>query len=513
MRITTFILLFVLLLGGHAMAQSGAEWQKQAESSLQKHDHVQARYQFQQAYQAYANAEQYAEATATGVKACALYYQYYAYKEAFDLCRQIDYLILTGEQKFQRPMPELHFLVAKERMQMYVQLKNSEQAQVQLSRMQDLAGQAGNQSLNDELLYTQAGFYYTFGQDAKGDDCFQQLVTRYKEKKEYNKVSECYKNLISIASAAGNAPLVEQTYEKYIIWTDSVKALNAQDEYNILKKQYEDSLQTVTDRDDTIRGKQYLIVSLCTLLVILGIVLVVGGLGLMRLLVLNRKLKNNIQIANEHNELKSRFICSVSSQMKPTLDSLAQTASLLQSSAPVQAGLMIQQLQALDGFASHIEELSSLENTLMEPFETQPVQTAALAKRLQEQAKGWMKPGVELAVDVASLEIRVNAAHLERVLLHLLQNAADHTDSGKVKLEFKKRGAHIGQFIVTDTGSGIAEELRPDLFKPFSEPKVLSEGDGLGLPICALIAAKMNGSLTLDPDYKRGCRFVLGLSV
>ena len=124
-----------------------------------------------------------------------------------------------------------------------------------------------------------------------------------------------------------------------------------------------------------------------------------------------------------------------------------------------------------------------------------------------------MKPGVELAVDVASLEIRVNAAHLERVLLHLLQNAADHTDSGKVKLEFKKRGAHIGQFIVTDTGSGIAEELRPDLFKPFSEPKVLSEGDGLGLPICALIAAKMNGSLTLDPDYKRGCRFVLGLSV
>lgn len=513
MRITTIILLFLLSLGGQGMAQSGAEWQKQAESSLQKNDHVQARYQFQQAYQAYANAEQYAEATASGVKACALYYQYYAYKEAFDLCRQIDYLILTGEQKLQRSMPELHFQVAKERMQMYVQLKNSEQAQVQLSRMQDWAGQAGNQSLSDELLYTQAGFYYTFGQDAKGDDCFQQLVTHYKEKKEYNKVSECYKNLISIASSAGNAPLVEQTYEKYIIWTDSVKALNAQDEYNILKKQYEDSLQTVSDRDDTIRGKQYLIVSLCTLLVILGVVLVVGGLGLMRLLVLNRKLKSNIQIANEHNELKSRFICSVSAQMKPTLDSLAQTASLLQSSAPVQAGLMIRQLQALDGFASHIEELSSLENTLMEPFETQPVQAAALARRLQEQAKGWMKPGVELAVDVASLEIRVHAEQLERVLLHLLRNAADHTDSGKVKLEFKKRGAHVGQFIVTDTGSGIADELRPDLFKPFSEPKVLSEGDGLGLPICALIATKMNGSLTLDPDYKRGCRFVLGLSV
>lgn len=41
--------------------------------------------------------------------------------------------------------------------------------------------------------------------------------------------------------------------------------------------------------------------------------------------------------------------------------------------------------------------------------------------------------------------------------------------------------------------------------------KDLTLGDGLGLPICSLIATKMNGSLTLDTGYSKGARFVLEL--
>ena len=39
----------------------------------------------------------------------------------------------------------------------------------------------------------------------------------------------------------------------------------------------------------------------------------------------------------------------------------------------------------------------------------------------------------------------------------------------------------------------------------------MTQGDGLGLPICALIAAKMDGSLALDNSYAKGTRFVLEL--
>ena len=86
-----------------------------------------------------------------------------------------------------------------------------------------------------------------------------------------------------------------------------------------------------------------------------------------------------------------------------------------------------------------------------------------------------------------------------------------HTESGKITLEFKKRSAHSGQFIVTDTGTGIPEEKRANLFKPFAEVQDLTKGDGLGLPTCSLIAYKLNGTLRLDEEYKKGTRFVLEL--
>ena len=79
------------------------------------------------------------------------------------------------------------------------------------------------------------------------------------------------------------------------------------------------------------------------------------------------------------------------------------------------------------------------------------------------------------------------------------------------EVDFKKRGAHTHQFIISDTGCGIPEEQRESIFKPFTEVKDLTQGDGLGLPICSLIATKMNGSLTLDSGYTKGARFVLEL--
>ena len=94
----------------------------------------------------------------------------------------------------------------------------------------------------------------------------------------------------------------------------------------------------------------------------------------------------------------------------------------------------------------------------------------------------------------------------------LLENAAEYTPAGgKIWLDFKKRGAHTHQFIISDTGCGIPEEQRENIFKPFTEVKDLTQGDGLGLPICSLIATKMNGSLTLDSSYNKGARFVLEL--
>ena len=110
-----------------------------------------------------------------------------------------------------------------------------------------------------------------------------------------------------------------------------------------------------------------------------------------------------------------------------------------------------------------------------------------------------MKPDVTPSVNAPKLQVKTNKEQLERILLYLLKNAAFYTEQGRISLDFKKRGAHTHQFIITDTGTGIPAEQQENLFKPFTEP------------ICSLIATKMNGSLTLDTSYTKGCRFILEL--
>ena len=64
---------------------------------------------------------------------------------------------------------------------------------------------------------------------------------------------------------------------------------------------------------------------------------------------------------------------------------------------------------------------------------------------------------------------------------------------------------------MTNSGEGIPEEQREEVFKAFREVRDLTKGDGLGLPICRQMALKMNGDLEIDGAYTKGARFVLSL--
>lgn len=514
MKIRYYILMVVVCFCTTLQAQSRAnELMKQAQSSLETKDYTKARYLFIQAYKAFANKGEYAQAIECGTKASSLYYRENYYKEAFDLCRQMNQFLFDEEQKAQKTFYDQRFAITKERLQMYIQLKNMAQAQNQLNELDNLAKQSGNNQLSDDLLYTQASFYYTFGQNEQGDSYFQKLTNQHKEKKEYDKVSECYKNLIAIARKANNAPLMERTYEKYIVWTDSVKALTAQDKLGALQLKYDDSLQTIQDKDNTLAGKQYMIIGLCTFAAILIAALLFIIFILLRFIILNKKLKKIIQTTNEHNEQQTKFIQNISAQMEPTLDKLNISVQELGTAAPEQAKAIKVRIDALKQFSENIQELSELENSLLETYEKQSFNVSNFCKDIMDKIKEDVQPEVETIVDAPSLEIKTNPEQLERILLHLLKNAALYTSTGKIRLVFKKKGAHLCQFIISDSGPGIPEEQKENIFKPFREIKDLAEGDGLGLPICSLIANKINGSLSIDMEYNKGCRFTLALQV
>lgn len=477
--------------------ERGNDFEKQARASLSQKDYIRARYLFLQAYNAFAANEQYAQATECGVQAAALYHRENYYNEAFDLLYSVERTIIGGEQKTGKEMPALRYPVTRERLRMYIKLRKTASAKEQLSKLEGWAKAAKVDSLSTNLLYTQANYYYTFGMNAQGDQAFKHLVEQYAQQADYDKAEACYQELIGMSRRSGNTSMMARAYSNYMAWHDSIANIKAQQAYNALKAQYDSSLQTIGEKDDALAARRYTIVGLCILAAILAGALVLGGIVLLRFVALNRKQQKSIRTLNEHLALKTQFISHISAQMQPTLDTL-------DASLPA--------VQALQAFTAHIEELSALEDTLGEPYELEETNVATFCERVADEVRSQVQEGVTLTVNAPKLNVRINAEHVSKVLRHLLLNAAKHTPAeGKIWLDFKKRGAHTHQFVVTDTGCGIAEDSRANLFKPFNAVRDLTQGDGLGLPICSLEATKMNGSLTLDPSYNKGARFILEL--
>ena len=477
--------------------ERGNDFEKQARASLSQKNYIRARYLFLQAYNAFAANEQYAQATECGVQAAALYHRENYYNEAFDLLYSVERTIIGGEQKTGKEMPALRYPVTRERLRMYIKLRKTASAKEQLSKLEGWAKAAKVDSLSTNLLYTQANYYYTFGMNAQGDQAFKHLVEQYAQQADYDKAEACYQELIGMSRRSGNTSMMARAYSNYMAWHDSIANIKAQQAYNALKAQYDSSLQTIGEKDDALAARRYTIVGLCILAAILAGALVLGGIVLLRFVALNRKQQKSIRTLNEHLALKTQFISHISAQMQPTLDTL-------DANLPA--------VQALQAFTAHIEELSALEDTLGEPYELEETNVATFCERVADEVRSQVQEGVTLTVNAPKLNVRINAEHVSKVLRHLLLNAAKHTPAeGKIWLDFKKRGAHTHQFVVTDTGCGIAEDSRANLFKPFNAVRDLTQGDGLGLPICSLEATKMNGSLTLDPSYNKGARFILEL--
>ena len=420
------------------------------------------------------------------------------WKEAFATCRALDSMIAVEEQKSKKATPELHYLVSKERLRMYMRLNNAEQCKQQIEKLEDLAERAKQDEVSEDLLMTKAGYYQKFGMNDKSLQCYKQLVQKRSQGKDEQGVDKCYQDMLAQAKTGKNASLTRALERLYTNWQDSIKAVKAAQELQALQDEYSASQNLLLQKQDKIDTQKGSIVFLC----ILAAALAGGLLFFIGIMLKNirqiKKLKKSLSIANENNEQKSKLINNIGEQITPSLDA-------------IESGNVKKHVQALKDLMQHIQSYMELESTREEHYEMKDMNIQALCENIMNKAKESFRTDVVASLNVPRVNVRTNAEALENVLLYLLGNAALHTESGKITLEFKKRSAHSGQFIVTDTGCGIPEEKRPSLFKPFAEVQDLTKGDGLGLPTCALIAYKLNGTLRLDEEYKKGTRFILEL--
>lgn len=438
-----------------------------------------------------------------GAKAAAYYDSHSLYKESFDMLRRIDSAI-DSHIKATSERATYHYQVTKERYRMYTRFGKPERIKEQLGNLELMAGLSSSDSIKNDMLYTKTLYYYTHGQIEKGNQTFKEMATKLTAQKQYGKVDEVYQKLIESGRRSNSASLVAQSYKSYVAWKDSTDAIKHADEIKGLKKQIADSKATIDSQDSSLTARMATIIALSILAIALAVALVGGALVLMRFILLTRKQKKIIKLESDNNALKAKFISNISAQLNPTLNKL---------------DARIPEVKALKDFSNHIQTLSLIESTKEEAVETEDTQIAQFCEGIMNQMKGTEKTGVTLTVNAPKMTANFNREYVTHILTHLLSNAIRYTpEGGRVTLDYKKRGAHTHQFIVTDSGCGITipggeegVDNREEVFKAFRGVHDLTTGDGLGLPICKQMALKMKGDLTIDPAYTKGTRFILEL--
>lgn len=128
-----------------------------------------------------------------------------------------------------------------------------------------------------------------------------------------------------------------------------------------------------------------------------------------------------------------------------------------------------------------------------------------------------LSEGVTLEVlePVDGIRALVDAKLLRVVTMHLLENAMQYTKEGKVTLSYyvKEGGLYVE---VKDTGSGIPENLRDNIFGLLSEKNTYlqEKAPGLGLSICKAIIDRSGGKIGMkENDEGKGTVFWYWISV
>ncbi|GLK77478.1 hypothetical protein GCM10008171_27320 [Methylopila jiangsuensis] len=224
--------------------------------------------------------------------------------------------------------------------------------------------------------------------------------------------------------------------------------------------------------------------------------------------------------ADEGARAKSRFLATVTHEMRTPLSGVAGAADLLLGTAlaPEQrtyAQAVRSSAEAMLGLVDEILDMSRIEagKVALQPA---PFDPAAVAEQVAELlAPRAQAKGLDFAVFVAPdapARITADAARLRQILLNLAGNAVKFTDAGGVGLRVEPAGAGL-RFSVCDTGPGFDPADAARLFGEFERgaDEAGAPGVGLGLAISARLAEAMGGTIRAEATPGRGATFTLTL--
>ena len=226
---------------------------------------------------------------------------------------------------------------------------------------------------------------------------------------------------------------------------------------------------------------------------------------------------------NEANNAKSRFLASVSHELRSPVNSILGLARLLAD--PEGDPLTDDQRKQMGFILNSARDLLALVNELLDLAKAESgrlhtdiarVDLAEIFSELRGALRPLVRPGVELQVELPQLApIETDRTLLAQVLRNLLTNALKFTTSGTVRLAARQSTSHAVEITVSDTGIGIAADDQQKVFEEFYQVRgplqTEQRGTGLGLPYARRVSETLGGQLRLQSELGRGSVFTVQL--
>jgi len=223
--------------------------------------------------------------------------------------------------------------------------------------------------------------------------------------------------------------------------------------------------------------------------------------------------------------LKDEFLANMSHELRTPLNSILSLSEILQEG--IYGFLNPQQTKSICTIEESGRHLLSLINDILDlakidagkvKLEMSPVSVKGIGNASMRLIKEMaVKKRIKTSVnyDSALTIIQADERYLLQIILNLLSNAVKFTpEGGQINLEvYAEQG--VVNFIVSDTGIGIAEKDMVRLFKPFiqldSGLNRAYEGTGLGLSLVYRLTELHGGSVSVKSEVGKGTRFVVSL--
>ena len=234
---------------------------------------------------------------------------------------------------------------------------------------------------------------------------------------------------------------------------------------------------------------------------------------------LERRIAERTRDLEAANQAKSRFLAAASHDLRQPIHALSLLVAQMRSpgrsadrneiAAQIEAGVA-----ALGNLFDDLLDISKLEAGAVAAQLEDFAISAVLGAIHAQFAPVAQEKGLRLTVLPVNARVHSDPVLLQRVVSNFVSNAVRYTERGGVLVGCRRRGPKL-QIAVWDTGCGIPEDHREDIFREFvqldSPDRDRGKGLGLGLAIVARLAPLLGSRVELRSVPGRGSMFAIGV--